>query len=182
MQLGRDELQNFSSSLLGLPSSATQSEAEELWSREVLGEVSQGRLKGFKDDFTPGHVLIKFFEHYSTLADNDPLHIRVMKNPVKSTETLCPNVSVEESGRFSDAAFHAFHELAQCCGLDSLTTSLNTESTRELQEMLNMPNTTWGALRLAEEFVRVKVSTLTSAKITIRRGMSAYNVSYSSCN
>ncbi len=167
-QLGHDELQNFSSSLLGLPSSATQSEAEELWSREVLGEVSQGRMKGFKDDTTPGHVLIKFFEHYSTPADNDPLKIRVMKNPVKSSETLCPNVSVEESGRFSDAALHAFHELAQCCGLDSLTASLNTESTRELQETLNMPNTTWGALRFAEEFVRVKLSTLTTAQITLR--------------
>ncbi|KAJ7393636.1 hypothetical protein OS493_003291 [Desmophyllum pertusum] len=31
-----------------------------------------------------------------------------------------------------------------------------------------MPNTTWGALRFAEEFVRVKLSTLTSAQITIR--------------
>lgn len=169
-QLDRDELQNFSSSLLGLPTSAEQSEAERLWNIEVLGEAFQARLKGFRDEITPGDVLIKFFEHYSTPVEDDPLHLRLMKNPVKTTEKLCPNVSPEESGRLSDAALHAFHELAQCCGLDSLTASLDTESTRELQETLNMPNTTWGALRFAEEFVRVKLSTLTSAQITIRPG------------
>lgn len=168
-QLGSDELQNFSSSLLGLSSRAEQS-AEKLWSNEVLGEDHQGRLKGFKDDVTPGHVLIKFFEHYSTLPDDDPFHIRFMKNPVKSSETLCSNVSSEESGRFSDAALHVFHELGQCCGLDSLTASVHTESTRELKEALSMPNTTWGALRFAEEFVRVKLSTLTSAQISLRPG------------
>ena len=141
-----------------------------MWNTEVLGEAAQARLKGFRDEITPGHVLIKFFEHYSTQADDDPLHLRLMKNPVKTTEKLCPNVSQAENGRFSDAALHAFHELAQCCGLDSLTASLETESTRELQETLNMPNTTWGALRFAEEFVRVKLSALTSAQITLRPG------------
>jgi len=141
-----------------------------LWKTEVLGEASQARLKGFRDEIAPGHVLIKFFEHYSTQTDDDPLHLRLMKNPVKTTEKLCPNVSLEENGRFSDAALHAFHEIAQCCGLDSLTASLETESTRELQETLNMPNTTWGALRFDEEFVRVKLSALTSAQITLRPG------------
>lgn len=136
----------------------------------MLGEVPDDRLKGFKDDITPGHVLIKFFEYYSSLADDDPLHVRLMKNPVKISEKLCPYVSQENSARFSDAALHAFHELAQCCGLDSLTAPINRESTRELQETLTMPNTTWGALRFAEEFVRVKLSTLTSAQITIRPG------------
>jgi len=169
-QLPSDELQSFSSSLLGLPTSAEQSEAERLWNNEVLGEAAQARLKGFKDEITPGHVLIKFFEHYSTQADDDPLHLQLMKNPVKITEKLCPEVSLAENGRFSDAALHAFHELAQCCGLDSLTASLETESTRELTETLNMPNTTWGALRFAEEFVRVKLSALTSSQITLRPG------------
>ena len=93
-----------------------------------------------------------------------------MENPVKITEKLCPEVSLAENCRFSDAALHAFHELAQCCGLDSLTASLETESTRELTETLNMPNTTWGALRFAEEFVRVKLSALTSSQITLRPG------------
>jgi len=139
-----------------------------LWNIEVLGEASRARLKGFRDEITPGDVLINFFEHYSTQADDDPLHVRLMKNPVKTTEKLCPNVSLEENGRFSDAALHAFHELAQCCGLDSLTASIQTESARELQETLNMPYTTWGALRFAEEFVRVKLSALTSAQITLR--------------
>lgn len=170
LQISRDELLNFSSSLLGLPTSAEQSQAERLWNVEVLGEASQARLKGFQDEFTPGHVLIKFFEHYSSQADNDPLHLRLMKNPVKTTEDLCLNVSLEKNGRFSDAALHAFHELAQCCGLDSLTATTETEGTRELQEMLNMPNTTWGALRFAEEFVRIKLSALTSAQITLRPG------------
>ena len=89
---------------------------------------------------------------------------------MKGSETICPNVSQEESGRFSDAALHAFHELAQCCGLDSLTASNNAESTRELKETLTMPNTTWGALRFAEDFVRVKLSKMTSSQITIRPG------------
>ena len=169
-QISRDELQNFSSSLLGLLTSTEQSEAERLWSIEVLGEAPQARLKGFHEEITPGHLLIKFFEHYSSQADDDPLHLRLMKNPVKTIEKLCPNVSLEENGRFSDAALHAFHELAQCCGLDSLTASIETESTRELQETLNMPNTTWGALRFAEEFVRIKLSALTSAQITLRPG------------
>ena len=163
-------MQNFSSRHLGLPSSVEQTEAERVWSNEVLGEDYQERLKGLKGDETPGHLLIKFFEHYSLVADDDPLHIRIMTNPVKSLETLCPNVSTEESNRFSDAALHAFHELAQCCGLDSFTASSHTESTRELKETLSMPNTTWGALRFAEEFVRVKLSTLTSAQISLRPG------------
>lgn len=156
---------------MGLPSSAQQTEAENLWNREVLGKGDHGQLKGFKDDATPGHVLIKFFEYYSTPGEDDPFHVRLMKNPVKTSERLCPNVSVEESGRFSDAALHAFHELAQCCGLDSLTASTNAERTRELKETLNMPNTTWGALRFAEEFVRVKLSNMTSSQITIRPGI-----------
>ena len=141
-----------------------------MWNTEVLGEAPQARLKGFQEEITPGHVLIKFFEHYSSQADDDPLHLRLMKNPVKTTEKLCLNVSLEENRRFSDAALHAFHELAQCCGLDNLTASIETESTRELQETLNMPNTTWGALRFAEEFVRIKLSALTSAQITLRPG------------
>ena len=136
----------------------------------MLGEGDLGQLKGFKDDVTPGHALIKFFEHYSTVADDDPLHIRQIKNPVIDNHEICPNVSQEESVRFSDAALHAFHELAQCCGLDSLTALNNTESTRELKETLQMPNTTWGALRFAEAFVQVKLSKKTSSQITIRPG------------
>ena len=172
-QLGTDEIQSFSFNLLGIPSSAKQTETEELWNREVLGEGDRGQLKGFKDDATPGHVLINFFERHSTPAEDDPLHVRIIKNPVKVSETLCPNVTSEESGHFSDAALHAFHELAQCCGLDSLTASSNTESTRELKETLTMPNTTWGALRFAEEFVRIKLSQMTSSQITIRPGNSS---------
>ena len=143
-----------------------------MWSNEVLGEYYQERLKGLKSDITPGHLLIRFFEYYSLVADDDSLHMRNVKNPVKRRETLCPNVSSEEGNRFSDAALHAFHELAQCCGLDTLTAATHAESTRELKEMLTMPNTTWGALRFAEEFVRVKLSTLTSAQISLRPGKS----------
>ncbi|KAJ7393635.1 hypothetical protein OS493_003290 [Desmophyllum pertusum] len=49
-ELEGDELQNFRSSLLGLPPSAKQSDAEELWNSEVLGEVPEERLNGFKDE------------------------------------------------------------------------------------------------------------------------------------
>lgn len=170
-QLEKDELQPFISSLL---ESSTQTAAENLWHAEVLGEGDLGQLKGFKDDVTPGDALIKFFEHYSTLADDDRLHIRHIKNPMTGSEEICPNVSQEESGRFSDAALHAFHELAQCCGLDSLTASNNTENTRELKETLQMPNTTWGALRFAEAFVQIKLSRKTSSLITIRPGNDSY--------
>lgn len=135
-----------------------------------MGEGDRGQLRGFRDDATPGHVLIKFFEHYSTVAEDDPLHIQFIENPVKSKEKLCPDLSSENSGRFSDAALHAFHELAQCCGLDNFTASTSTESTRELTETLTLPNTTWGALRFAEEYVQVKLSNVTSSKITIRPG------------
>lgn len=170
-QLKKDELPPFISSLL---ESSTQTATENLWNAEVLGEGDLGQLKGFKDDVTPGYALIKFFEHYSTLADDDRLHIRHIKNPVIGTEKICPNVSQEESVRFSDAALHAFHELAQCCGLDSLTASNITESTRELKETLPMPNTTWGALRFAEAFVQIKLSKKTSSLITIRPGNDPY--------
>ena len=163
----------FSCSLLGLQPNDQQTDPEDLWNREVLGEGDRGQLKGFKNDITPGHALIKFFEHYSTTAEDDPLDIQLMRNPVKISDSLCPNLSSEEVGRFSDAALHTFHELAQCCGIDSLTASTSTESERELTEALNLPNTTWGALRFAEEFVRVKLSRMTSSQITIRPGNGA---------
>ena len=169
-QVEQSDLKDYISSLLGLSSTARQDEMEELWNSQVLGDASRGRLKGFRDKVTPGHALIKFFEHYSALADDDPLSLRGVKTPASGrNEKLFQFITMQESVRFSDAALHAFHELGQYSGLDSVM-RLSNESTRELQETLNMPNTTWGALRFAEEFVAAKLSTLTEAQIFIRPG------------
>ena len=165
-------MQKFATSFLGLDSNDQQTEAEVIWNRIVLGESDLGQLRGFRDNVTPGHVLIKFFERYSTTSDDDPLDIRRVTNPVNRNETLCPDLSPEKSAFFSDAALHAFHEIAQCCGLDSLTASSATEDTRELTETMTLPNCIRGALRFAEEYVRVKLSQRTSSQITIRPGIS----------
>ena len=174
LQLGSDEMKNFASRFLGLESSSQQIEAEDIWNRMVLEENDGHQVRCFRDDVTPGYVLIKFFEHYSTTSDNDPLDIRRIANPVNRSELLLPNLSSEKEkiGYFSDAALHAFHEIAQCCGLDSLTASFTTEDTHEQTETMTLPNSIRGALRFAEEYVRVKLSQQTSSQITIRPGIS----------
>lgn len=174
LQLSFDEIKNFASRFLGLESSSQQIEAEDIWNRMVLEENDRHQVRCFRDDVTPGYVLIKFFEHYSTTSDNDPLDIRTMANPVNRSEPLLPHLSSEKEtiSVFSDAALHAFHEIAQCGGLDCLTTSLTTEDTHELTETMTLPNSIRGALRFAEEYVRVKLSQQTSSQITIRPGIS----------
>ena len=178
LQLSFDEIKNFASRFLGLESSSQQIEAEDIWNRMVLEENDRHQLRCFRDDVTPGYVLIKFFEHYSTTSDNDPLDIRRITNPVYSSEPLLPHLSSEKEkiGYFSDAALHAFHEIAQCCGLDCLTASLTTEDTHELTETMTLPNSIRGALRFAEEYVRLNLSQQTSSQITIRPGISFFSL------
>ena len=174
LQLDLDEMKNFASSFLGSESRSQQIEAEDSWNRMVLEENDRDRVRCFRNNVTPGHVLIKFFEHYSTTSENDPLDIRRIVNPANRREALLSNLSSEKEkiGDFSEAALHAFHEIAQCGGLDSLTASSATEDTRELTETMTLPNSIGGALRFAEEYVRVKLSQRTSSQITIRPGIS----------
>ena len=173
LQLDFDEMKNFASSFLRLESRSQQMEAEDSWNRMVLEENDRDRVRCFRNNVTPGHVLIKFFEHYSTTSENDSLDIRRIVNPANRREALLSDLSSakEKIGYFSEAALHAFHEIAQCCGLDSLTASSATEDTRELTETMTLPNSIGGALRFAEEYVRVKLSQRTSSQITIRPGI-----------
>ena len=117
-----------------------------------------------------GLTLIKFLEHYGNDSESDTLQLSKVRNPVKPREKLFPHLTQEQQQRFTDAALHTFHEIAQRRGLDSLLKSIEHESLKEVHETLTLPNCTWGALRFAEDFVAHGLSNLTNAKVNIRPG------------
>lgn len=115
-------------------------------------------------------TLIKFLEFHGNDSEKEPLHILNIRNPVQPTSRLFQYLSAEDVQRFTDAALHSLHEIAQCRGLDRILKTAEHENSKEIQEIISMPNCTWGALRFAEDFVAHGLSALTGAKVNIRPG------------
>lgn len=118
-----------------------------------------------------GSTLIKFWEFYGSDSDSDAmLHLSRILSPVNPHDKLLPDLTQEDVQRFTDASLHTFHEIAQRRGLDNLLKSIEHENLKEVTENLTMPNSTWGSLRFAEDFVAHGLSNLTKAKVNIRPG------------
>lgn len=93
--------------------------------------------------------MIKFLEHYAIDSELDTLHIskiKCVKDPVQQEKFLFSDLSAKQIQRFSDAALHGFHEIAQCRGLDSILKSVEQEN-KDVQESLTLPRCTWGTIR-----------------------------------
>lgn len=117
-----------------------------------------------------GLTLIKFWEFYGSDSELHALHLSRTRNPVNPRVKLLFNLNQEDNQRFTDAALHSFHEVAQRRGLDNLLKSIEHENLKEVTETLTMPYSTWGSLRFAEDFVAHGLSSLTKARVNIRPG------------
>lgn len=118
-----------------------------------------------------GLTLIKFWEFYGSSSEDHTLHLTRIRNPVNHREKLVEYLTQEHRQRFTDAALHTFHEIAQRRGLDTLLTSIEQESLKEVTEIFTMQQCTWGTLRFAEDFVAHGLTNLTKAAVNIRPGI-----------
>ena len=125
-----------------------------------------------------GLTLIKFWEFYGSSLEDNSLDLERLRNPVNPREKLFEYLKHDEIQRFTDAALHTYHEIAQRRGMDSLLASVEQESLKEVTETIPMPQSTLGTLRFAEDFVAHGLTNLTKAKISIIPGIVIPNLLY----
>ncbi|KAI8486629.1 hypothetical protein Bbelb_356040 [Branchiostoma belcheri] len=113
-----------------------------------------------------GVLLLKFFEHFSSISKEELLKLSDPSTSV--SRPLLEHISQAKKKKLRDNMLHAYHDVAQSAGVLGL---LGRQMTTPGHLVLNLSRESFGSVMHAEEFNAIRLSDKTGAQVAIRRRM-----------
>ncbi|XP_035683931.1 uncharacterized protein LOC118420943 [Branchiostoma floridae] len=134
---------------------------------EAIVRGKQSKTPASIQSLDDGVVLLKFFEHFSSISKRELLMVPdpSMK---EHRRPLVDHISRDKEKKLRDNMLHAYHHVAQAIGVFGL---LGRQMTAPGHLVLNLCRESLGFVLHAEDFNATRLSDLTGAQVAIRRRM-----------